>query len=229
MSIVVRIKQNRGSLRSLLALTVVSALAACQPKPAPEAPAPVVQPQYTPRAPTPPLSASPTTVIPPLRPDGLRQTINRDIGPLQTLWHVRSALNVAALSCSGPTYTRIADDYNVFIKNNASTLKSAYNAIQSKFQREHGSGGKTIFDRHQTQLYNYWSFSPIRRPFCDEAMQVGQTAVVTKSADLNNFAAGAILKLEVPFNDFYLAFEQYQRDLAAWNQQYGTAVASGGQ
>ncbi|NRD89102.1 hypothetical protein C8024_06035 [Sphingopyxis sp. BSNA05] len=216
-------------MRLILVAGGLALLAACQtpPPPPPPPPAPVVQPQYTPRAPTPPFGASHLSIVPALRADGLRETINRDLGPLETLWHVRAALNVAALSCTGPLYDRLVDDYNAFIKNNSASLRNANNAIIRKFQRDVGSGYKTEHDRHQTQLYNYWSFSPLRRPFCDQAVQISQRAIVTKSADLNLFAEQALPELEKPFTDFYLAFEEYERDLQAWQVQYGdpTAVA----
>lgn len=205
-------------------LAMLALLAACQPAPpqivAP-LPAPAVQPQYTPRAPTPPFGASTMTVVPNIRADGSRQTINRDLGPLETLWHVRAALNVAALSCTGPLYERLVGDYNAFIRNNSASLRNANNAIVRKFRREVGSGYKSAHDRHQTQMYNYWSFSPLRRPFCDRAVQVSQRAIVTKSADLNSFAAEALSELEAPFTAFYLAYEEYERDLEAWRVQYG--------
>tara|TARA_R100001244_G_scaffold44182_16_gene40146 strand:- start:49030 stop:49776 length:747 start_codon:yes stop_codon:yes gene_type:complete len=209
-------------LRLLLIAGGLATLAACQtPPPPPPPPAPVVQPQYTPRAPTPPFGASALTVVPSLRIDGLRDTINRDLGPLETLWHVRAALNVAALSCTGPLYERLVGDYNAFITNNSASLRNANNAIVRKFQRDIGSGYKVEHDRHQTQLYNYWSFSPLRRPFCDQAVQISQRAIVTKSADLDDFAAQALPELEKPFTDFYLAYEEYQRALNAWQVQYG--------
>lgn len=209
-------------LRLLLAVGGLAFLAACQTAPPPPPPpAPVVQPQYTPRAPTPPFGASELSIVPALRVDGLRDTINRDLGPLETLWHVRAALNVAALSCTGPLYERLVGDYNAFITNNSASLRNANNAIIRKFQRETGSGYKTEHDRHQTQLYNYWSFSPLRRPFCDQAVQISQRAIVTKSADLDVFAAEALPELERPFTDFYLAYEEYEKDLEAWRVQYG--------
>ncbi|MGB5483227.1 hypothetical protein [Parasphingorhabdus sp.] len=213
-------------LRLLLAAGGLAFLAACQTAPPPPPPAPVVQPQYTPRAPTPPFGASTLSVIPVLRADGLRETINRDLGPLETLWHVRAAMNVAALSCTGPLYERLVGDYNAFIGNNSASLRNANNAIIRKFQRDIGAGYKTEHDRHQTQLYNYWSFSPLRRPFCDQAVQISQRAIVTKSAELDEFAAQALMELEKPFSDFYLAYEEYERDLEAWNVQYGQPAAA---
>ena len=206
---------------SIIALSAVI-LAACQPAVAPPEPvAPIVQPRYTPRAPTPPFGATASFIVPMVRPDGLRQTINRDLGPLETLWHVRAALNVAALSCTGPQYARLVDDYNAFIKDNSATLRRANNAIIAKYRREQGSSYKTAHDRHQTSLYNYWSFSPLRRPFCDQAVQVSQRAIVTKSADLKTFGAAVLPILEKPFTDFYSAYEEYERDLNAWRIQYG--------
>ena len=212
-------------LRLVLVVVGLAALAACQTAPPPPPPAPVVQPQYTPRAPTPPFGASALTVVPPLRADGLRETINRDLDPQETLWHVRAALNVAALSCTGPLYERLVGDYNAFITNNTATLRNVNNAILRKYQKELGKGYMTVHDRHQTQLYNYWSFSPLRRPFCDQAVQISQRAIVTKSADLTAFAAEALPELEQPFTDFYLAYEEYERALAAWRVQYGSPVA----
>jgi hypothetical protein len=214
--------------RLFLVASGLALLAACQtaPPPPPPPPAPVVQPQYTPRAPTPPFGASSLTIVPALRPDGLRETVNRDIGPLETLWHVRAAMNVAALSCTGPLYERLVDDYNAFINNNSASLANANNAIIRKYQREIGAGYKAEHDRHQTQLYNYWSFSPLRRPFCDQAVQISQRAIVTKSADLNLFAEQALTELEKPFTDFYLAYEEYERALEAWNVQYGQPAAA---
>ncbi len=216
--------QGNRKLRLFVAAAAISVLAACQTAPAPVV-APIAQPQYTPRAPTTPFGASINTIVPILRPDGLRQTINRDLGPLETLWHVRAALNVAALSCTAPQYARLVDDYNAFIGNNKKYLRSANNAIISKYRREQGSGYKQAHDRHQTSLYNFWSFSPLRRPFCDQAVQVSQRAIVTKEDDMEAFGASALAELEKPFNDFYLAYEEYERDLDAWRRQYAPEQA----
>ncbi|GAA0467376.1 hypothetical protein GCM10009096_05190 [Parasphingorhabdus litoris] len=217
--------QGFKNLRLLVATAAVSVLAACQTAPAPVASPAVQQPQYTPRAPTTPFGASANTIVPPLRADGLRQTINRDLGPLETLWHVRAALNVAALSCTGPQYARLVSDYNAFIGNNKKYLRNANSAIISKFRREQGSGYKQAHDRHQTSLYNYWSFSPLRRPFCDQAVQVSQRAIITKEDGMKDFGAQALAELEKPFNDFYLAYEEYERDLDAWRLQYAPEQA----
>ena len=212
------------NLRVLLVTVGVAALAACQTPPPPPPP-PVVVPQVTPRAPTPPFGASNLTIIPPLGVDGLRRTINRDLGPLETVWQVRAALNVAALSCTGPQYMRLVSDYNAFLTNNEKYLRNANNAIISKYRREEGNGYRQVHDRHQTNLYNFWSFSPLRRPFCDQAVQISQRAIVTQEAEMETFGAQALMELEKPFVDFYLAYEGYEKALDAWRVQYAPAQA----
>jgi len=212
------------NLRLLLVAAAVAVLAACQAAPPPP-PAPVVVPKPTPRAPTTPFNASVNTIVPQLGPDGLRQTINRDLGPLETLWHVRAALNVAALSCTEPQYSRIVSDYNTFLGNNEKYLRNAYAAINNKFRREQGKDYRKAHDRHQTNLYNYWSFSPLRRPFCDQAVQISQRAILATGDDLETFGAQALVELEKPFTDFYLAYEEYEKALDAWRVQYAPEQA----
>lgn len=206
-------------MRTILALTAIAVVSACQPPPPPRA-APVV-PQYTPRAPTPPFGASTLTVVPPLRLDGLRETINRDLTPLEALWHVRAALNVAALSCTDLQYARLISDYNLFIKQSSKALKQANESTMQKIKKEIGPGYLVVHDQRQTQLYNYWSFSPLRQPFCDRALNVSQRAILATPSNVLDFAVQALNELEQPFTDFYLAYEQYQRDLRAWQLQYG--------
>ncbi|MDZ7588575.1 MAG: hypothetical protein U5J78_05365 [Parasphingorhabdus sp.] len=211
-----------GKFATVSASAMTLVLAGCQTAAPPPAPPPVAAVVYAPRAPTPPFGASATTFIPALRADGLRQTVNRDLGPLETLWHVRSALNVAALGCSDPLYGRIVDDYNSFLEKNKRPLASANTAVLRKYQRENKGNWRAVHDVRQTQVYNYFSFSPLRRPFCDIAMQVGQRAVLVDAKKLNDFAATALPELEQPFTEFYLAFEQYQRDLEKWRVTYGS-------
>lgn len=210
-------------LRLLVVATAVSVLAACQAPPPPAPPPVIIVP--TPYAPTTPFGASALTIIPPFGPDGLRRTINRDLGPLETVWHVRAALNVAALSCTGPQYARLIGDYNAFLGNNEKYLRNVNDAVISKYRREQGADYRQVHDRHQTNLYNFWSFSPLRRPFCDQAVQISQRAIVTPEENMEAFGAQALAELEKPFNDFYLAYEEYEKALDAWRVKYAPEQA----
>ena len=212
------------NFRLLLVAVAVSVVAACQ-SPPPPPPPPIVVPPVTPRAPTTPFGASTLTIIPPLGTDGLRRTINRDLGPMETVWHVRAALNVAALSCTGPQYERLVGDYNAFLAKNEKYLRNANNAIINKFRREQGTDFRQIHDRHQTNLYNFWSFSPLRRPFCDQAVLISQRAIVTPTEEMESFGAQALVELEKPFADFYTAYEEYEKALDAWRLQYAPEQA----
>ncbi|MEZ5710087.1 MAG: hypothetical protein R3E02_11940 [Blastomonas sp.] len=214
---------------SKLALPGALLLAACGPTTPPPAPPPPPPPAPVvvapPRQPTPPMGAMQYMTIPPLRADGLRDTPNRDIGPAETLWHFRSAFNVAALNCQNAEHYRIADDYNLFLKTHKRTLDGANRAIESKFRQQYGSGYARIRDTHTTQVYNFFSLPPVKSEFCNAAMILGQEANLTASADLETFAARALPQLEGVFDRFFLSYEQYNRDLAEWLALYGPPPA----
>ena len=126
------------------AATLAAALvAACGPKSAPPpppppvaAPAPVV---YIPPRPLPPLGASAGLFVPPVGPDGVRQTINAKLTPAQTIWNVRSAYNVAALNCLKAEHAEILTHYKTFLKNQAKGLKAANTAVDADFRKRYGS------------------------------------------------------------------------------------------
>jgi len=203
----------------------LAALSACnEPEPLPPPPPPpvvVVAPVYVPRAPLPPLGASATMAIPTVRGDGLRQTVNRDLGPLETLWHVRSGFNVAALNCQGAKYQSITTNYNLFLKRHKSALRNANNAINRKFRRENGGTYRTVRDRHLTSVYNFFSFPPLKTQYCDKMLTVGKEIANSKSKDIKAFAGRELPKMEKIFVDFYVAYEEYQKKLEAWRAKYG--------
>jgi hypothetical protein len=45
------------------------------------------------------------------------------------LWHVRAALNVAALGCEGPAHKATADAYNRFLSSERVVVDAASKAI----------------------------------------------------------------------------------------------------
>ena len=154
--------------------------------------------------------------IPVVREDGLRQTVNRDLGPLETLWHVRSGFNVAALNCQGAKYESITTDYNAFLKRHKSALRNANNAINRKFRRENGGKYRTVRDRHLTSVYNFFSFPALKPQFCEKMLVVGNGIANSKSRDIKAYSAKALPEMEKIFVDFYVAYEEYQKKLEAW-------------
>ncbi|MEM1133638.1 MAG: hypothetical protein AAGH53_11930 [Pseudomonadota bacterium] len=159
--------------------------------------------------------------IPAVGADGLRLTPNRGIGELETLWHFRAAYNVAALNCQETKHAPMADEYNQFLRTHRSELTRANRAIENKYRREHGSSFRRVRDTHSTRVYNFFSLPPVRGEFCDSAFLLGRRSLNVPSNELVGFAATALPELEGVFNRFFADYEQYERDLAAWNSIYG--------
>lgn len=161
-------------------------------------------------------------LIPPLRPDGLRQTLNRDLTSEEVLWHFRSAFNVAALNCQDAEYFRMTDDYNLFLATHKRALDRANKAIEAQFRSEYGRDSARIRDTHSTQVYNFFSLPPVKSDFCDAALALGLESTITPSDQIDLFAARALPQLEGVFDRFFAAYEQYNRDLAEWMVLYGS-------
>ena len=223
-------------LKSLYRFTVMAALVAIAgcakpPPPAPPPPPPPVVIAPTPPIPTPPLYAAANLVIPPMGPDGRRITPNSGIDEIETLWHLRSALNVAALGCVTAEHLELTDDYNTFLKVHKRPLDDANKAIEAKFRREQGADYRRIRDTHSTQVYNFFSLPPVKDEFCDVSLNIARQIVLTPSDQLNAFAYTSLGQIEGVFDRFFAAYELYQRNLIAWNAEYApqTSVYASGQ
>lgn len=144
--------------------------------------------------PTPPPPVGPPvpveTPTPPPAP-----TINSDLGPEEAVWHLRAALNVAALSCGqGPAGAAIVTRYNAFLTDRKATLATAYAAEKAR----HGNDPATL-DRHMTQLYNFFADPAAQRGFCTVAGTVAERTLATPADALATFAPTALVELEEPY------------------------------
>ncbi len=96
--------------------------------------------------------------------------------PGETVWHLRSGLNVAALSCKGRSRTPVAGLYSRFLGRHKTLLAGAYAAEQ----RRHGKA----LDRHQTQLYNRFANQRNPAQFCAASASVAKRAAAMDSPTL---------------------------------------------
>lgn len=125
----------------------------------------------------------------------LAPTINSDLGPEEAVWHLRAALNVAALSCGqGPAGTAIVTRYNAFLTDRKAALAIAYAAEKAR----HGTDPATL-DQHMTQLYNFFANPGAQRNFCTVAGTVAQRTSATPADALVTFAPAALAELEQPY------------------------------
>ncbi|RYY24467.1 MAG: hypothetical protein EOP62_16570 [Sphingomonadales bacterium] len=194
----------RAPLTLLLALSVAGCSGGSRPAAVVESAevAPVARPM-----PRPPASASPNLTLPARLADGSYATPNRNLSEAATIWHVRSALNVAVLTCSQGTV--LAGEYNQLLRVHRAPLKKAHADLSAEARG-------TDLDAAMTRVYNYFSQPPAQRDFCPVARALLAEAVVTPPSDLAAFAQAALPKLDAPFTAFYSAYESYRADLALW-------------
>jgi hypothetical protein len=180
-------------------------LAGCGSRPAKAPPVATTAPVRP--APVPPGGALPNLTLPERDGSGGFRTMNSGIAPAEAVWHVRSALNVAALACDDRT---IVTSYNALLKRHKGVLTAAYQAESRRL------GSVSAMDGHMTKLYNFFAQPPAQRGFCAAASRVAAEAQAVPGPQFDRFAADAIVRMDQPFQDFYRAYQGYQRDLAAW-------------
>lgn len=195
------------------------------PPPPPAPPAPVMI--YVAPKPMPPSGASPVMAIPGLDKDGLRVTPIRNISPMQSLWNLRSAYNVAALGCFDPKHASILPAYKAFLRANAKTLTLANRAVDAEWRKKYGAGFIKPREKYMTEVYNHFAIPPTMPAFCDAISVVGNDAKLIKPAALPSFALIALPNVEIVFDDFFRRYDQYRLDLAAWQAKWGSAAVPG--
>jgi cell division septation protein DedD len=197
-----------GKWRIAAGLGMVLAIAGCahRKKPPAEPPAPPPAPAT---APVPPRGAAPGLPIP-VPVDGRFTTINSDVGAVEAVWHVRAALNVAALSCRGEA--AILPAYNALLTGRKAELATAYKA-------EKAGWPGTKIDQHMTRLYNFFAQPPAQPGFCQAAATEAAAIGAIPADGLAGYAPAALARLEAPILAFYKAYDDYRVALAAWNAQ----------
>jgi len=185
--------------------------------------------EAVPYRPVPPSGAEYAMLLPPLGPDGLRVTVNSNLDEDSTLWHFRSAWNVAALNCLDPANEApILNGYGDFLKKYARMLTRTNTAIDQRFRKEHGSRNEAVKAReaYMTQVYNYFALPPARGEFCNVARQIANEFAQAQPEDAKAFAASNLPRIEAVFQNFFRAYEQYRVASAAWDARYGARYGS---
>jgi hypothetical protein len=135
----------------------------------------------------------------------------------EAVWHVRSALNVAALSCRGPASAAIVKRYNALLIDRKPLLARAYKAEANRFRSSAGPAWLSSLDVHMTRLYNFFAQPPVQQDFCGVAGQVAVEQSAMSDALFQAKAATLVARLEKPITDYYRAYESYRLELAEWN------------
>lgn len=160
-------------------------------------------------APAMPKGAYPGMVIPARLADGTYPTPNRGLSEAATLWHLRAALNVAALACRGPQEGAIVAGYNAMLGSQKPVLTRAEATLAAQYKAG-GGDWQDRYDDSMTRLYNFFSQSPARDAFCDAAAGVLAQSVGVPAEAMPAFAAQQLPVLEAPFTDFYRAYDAWR-------------------
>ena len=194
-----------------------------KPKPEPTPPPPPVAIMIPPR-PTPPNYAPTTLHVPPVGAGGLFDSVDRNISPAQTVWNLRSAWNVAALSCGGQQRDEITAGYLAFLKKHRRGLALANRTADSEYRKRFGAHAIREREAQLTRVYNHFAMPALQEEFCNAVAAVGRDSATLKLADLTVFAARYLPTIEAGFDDFWHRYVKYQADLADWNAHYGPPV-----
>nr|WP_218036564.1 hypothetical protein [Sphingobium sp. EM0848] len=201
--------------------TALALVAGCStPEKAPPTPPP---PVVSTIKPLPPMGAVEGMSIPEIASDGKYLTPNRGVTANTALWHVRMALNVAALSCHGVNEpARI--QYNQILHVHEAALREANAAVDRNYLAAYGTGGLKARELLNTVVYNFFALPPVTKSFCPAAIEVGAKILAMPSSQLLAYAPEALTALEKPFQEFYAAYADYLRRLAEWQSRFGGTV-----
>lgn len=205
------------------ALTLLGACATPAPPPPPPAPPPPPVVERTPYRPLPPGGASYVMQMPPKDATGQRITVNAGLSDDETVWHFRSAWNVAALNCTAAQYQPILTAYSAFISDHAREIKRVNDRIEADYRQANGGRRAGILAREErmTGVYNYFALPPARSGFCRAALDISNRALAAPPSDPASFAAANFALLEAPFYTFFTEYERYQSLSADWDARYG--------
>ncbi len=150
-------------------------------------------------------------------------TINHGLDETETVWHLRSAWNVAALNCLGPEDQVIVDAYGDFLRSFPNGLASANRALDQRFREEVGGGTQAIRARetHSTQVYNYFTQPGARADLCAVARQISVEFPNWEGDQVKDYAAAHLPLFENALVQFFEAYEEYQQLSGEWDRQYG--------
>lgn len=151
------------------------------------------------RTPAPPPEPSrPAPAPAPLSP------IHQNLDPLDTVWHVRAGLNVAALSCAQRVGPAVVTDYNAFLKAKKDVLAQAYEALSAEYRAKGGNWQRTL-DTDMTKLYNHFASPTAQAGFCEAAASEMKRAIAADPDAAQLWAKEALARLDLPFTQPQMA------------------------
>lgn len=130
------------------------------------------------------------------------------------IWHLRVAMNIAALQCDFEPSLLTVSNYNATLAHHKSELSGAYNALEGYFQRTAGKGrvGQRALDRYNTTVYSSFSTVHAQRDFCNVMGKIGREAIFADRGTFYKIAQnymGEVHKALVPTGEQYFTNPGY--------------------
>lgn len=106
------------------------------------------------------------------------QQLEQDAG---IAWHMRAALNVAALQCGFEPTLRTLPTYNALIKDHEAELAKTFQTLTGYFKRTAKTPalGQKALDTYGTRVYSAYSTVNAQLDFCMAAGKVGRKMLFT--------------------------------------------------
>lgn len=130
---------------------------------------------------------------PPVAPLGSASP-NQGLSPAGSLWHLRSAMNVAALKCGED----VRVSYNAFLLVQRRALARAEQRLVREYRRA-GGDWRDRFDDRMTQVYNYFARVPGEELLCYHARDVLPRVREAAPGDLDALAARTLVAIDRAF------------------------------
>lgn len=129
-------------------------------------------------------------------------------------WHLRVAMNVAALQCDFEPSLLTVSNYNATLAHHKAELAGAFDALDGYFQRKAGRGkpGDRALDHYNTRTYSSYSTVHAQRDFCNVMGKIGREAIFADRGTLYRIAQkhmGEIRKALVPTGEQYFTNPAY--------------------
>ncbi|MBO9582258.1 MAG: hypothetical protein J7498_15330 [Sphingobium sp.] len=172
----------------LLSAVALLGIAGCGPQTPPPKVENIVVPLPENVQAEPPPPALPPEPVPP-------ELVNASRG--EDLWHLRSALNVAALICENKVYTSLVPNYNRLLTVHKALLTAAVQTELDQFKQIDKKKWQALYDTHMTKLYNQYSLTQQRDKYCRKASQIAGIASDLTAEDLSKQATEMIFRLNL--------------------------------
>ncbi len=161
----------------------------------------------------PDISAPPVTGVEPQLGLGLPGATTEELRAA-LVWHLRAAMNIAALQCDFEPSLLTVSNYNATLAHHKAELADSFARLETYFKRtaKSAAAGQRAFDMYNTRIYSSYSTVHAQREFCGAMGLAGREAIFARRGTLTAVAQrylGQIRRALIPAGDQYFTNPAY--------------------